>query len=112
MQVTLFGGAVKLLASRRARYITRARRQRREDWIEVLDHVLFATNHHTVTAFQAPHTTARPHVHVVDALRGEFLCAPDVIHVIGIAAVDEDVVRLKMGQEVGNGLLHDCRRDH
>src|ERR1700738_1971184 len=65
VQVTLFGGALKLLASRRARYITRARRQRREGWIEVLDHVPFATNHHAVAALEAPHTTACPHVHIV-----------------------------------------------
>ena len=112
VQVTLFGGAVQLLAARRARDVPRARRQRREDCIEVLDHVLFATNHHAVAALQAPHTPARPHVHVVDALRCEFLGAPDVIHVIGIAPVDEDVVGLKMGQEVGNGFVHDSRRDH
>jgi hypothetical protein len=48
----------------------------------------------------------------VDPLRREFLGAPDVIHVVGIAAVDEDVFRLKVGQEVGDGFLHDCRRDH
>src|SRR5438128_10888159 len=44
VQVTLFGGAIKFLASRRARDVARTRRQRREDWIEVLDHVLFAAN--------------------------------------------------------------------
>src|SRR5712692_12081710 len=60
MQVTLFSGAVNRLAARRARYVTRARRQRREDWIEVRDHVMFATNHHAVPSLQAPDTTARP----------------------------------------------------
>ena len=112
VQVTLLGSAVKVLAPGRARCVTRARRQRREDWIEAPDGVLFTTDHHAVTSLQAPHTTARPHVHVVDALGCEFLGAPDVIDVIGIAAVDEDVFRLKMGEEVGDGFLHDCRRDH
>ena len=78
----------------------------------MLDHVLFPANHHAVAAFQAPHTTARPHIHVMNPLRRKFLGASDVIHVIGIAAVDEDIVRLKMGQEVGDGFLDDCRRDH
>src|SRR6266699_6959930 len=56
VQVTLFGGAVKLFASRRAWYVTRPRRQRREDWIEVLNHSRFASDHHAVAALQAPHT--------------------------------------------------------
>src|SRR5262245_36148298 len=57
MQVTLFGRAVHLLAAWRTRQVTRARRKRREDRIEVLHHVSFAANHHAVTAFQTPHTT-------------------------------------------------------
>ena len=36
-----------------------------KDWIEVLDYVSFATNHHAVAALR-PHTTACPHVHVVE----------------------------------------------
>src|SRR5712692_9136275 len=66
MQVPLFGGTVNPLAARRAQYVTRSLRQRRKGWIEVRNHVLFATNHHAVTAFQTPHPTARPDVHVVD----------------------------------------------
>ena len=100
MQITLFGGAVQLLASRRARHAAHARRQGREDRIEVLDHVVFAADHHAVAALQAPHTAAGPHVHVMDLLRRQFLGAPDVIDVIGIAAVDEDVVRLEIGQQI------------
>src|SRR4029077_13626039 len=100
VQVPLFGGAVNRLAARRARYVTRAWRQRRKGWIEVLDHVLFATYHHAVTAFQTPHPTARPDVHVVDPFRRKFLCASNVVHIIGVPPVDEDVPCLKMGQKV------------
>ena len=66
MQIALFGGAVKLFASRRPWYVTRARRQRREDRIEMLDDARLAADHHAVTALQAPHAAAGPHVHVVD----------------------------------------------
>jgi hypothetical protein len=106
VQIPLFGGAVQFLTARRARYVAHTRSQRREDWIEVLDYVSFATNHHAVAALQAPHTTACPHVHVVDALRNEFLCAPDIIHIIRVPSVDEDVFPFKIGQKVGDGLVY------
>jgi hypothetical protein len=48
----------------------------------------------------------------VDPLRREFLGAPDVIHVVGIAAVDEDVFGLKVEQKAGDGFVHGRRRDH
>ncbi len=98
VQIALLGGAVQLLASRSARRVARARRQRREDRIEMLDHVLFAADHHAVAALQAPDAAARPHIHVVDSLCRKFLGAPDVIHVIGIAAVDEDVSGSRCGR--------------
>ena len=45
-------------------------------------------------------------------LRREFLRSPDVVHVTGIAAVDEDVPFLEMRQQVGNGRIHHRRRHH
>ena len=42
----------------------------------------------------------------------ELLAAPDVVDVVGIAAVDEDIARLEMRQQVGKGLVHTRRRDH
>ena len=112
VQVALLGGAADLLASRRARDVADAGRQRLEDRIEVLDRLIGAADHHAVAAFQAPDTAAGPHVHVVDPLRSELLGAADVVHVVGIAAVDEDVSCLEIGQEVSDGLVHDSRRDH
>ena len=40
VQIALFGGAAELLASRRARNVAHAGRQRREDRIEMLNHLL------------------------------------------------------------------------
>src|SRR5436309_4994860 len=88
VQVTLLGSAVKVLAPGRARCVTRARRQRREDWIEAPDGVLFTTDHHAVTSLQAPHTTARPYVQLVDAPGCEQLAVSAARDYIGIAALD------------------------
>src|SRR5262245_23053946 len=51
VQVSLLGGAIQLLAARRAWDVTRTRRQHREDGIKALDDVLFSSNHHAVTSF-------------------------------------------------------------
>ena len=69
-------------------------------------------DHHAVTAFQPPDSAAGPDVDVIDLLRREFPGTADVVHVIGITAVDEDVSCLEMGQEVGDGLVDDGRGDH
>jgi hypothetical protein len=42
----------------------------------------------------------------------EFLGTADVVHVVGIAPVDENVPLLEMGQKVSDSLVHYCRRDH
>src|SRR6185295_17977217 len=73
VQIPLFGSAVQFLTARCVRYVAHTRCQSREDWIEMLDYVSFATNHHAVATLQAPDTTAGPHVHIMDTLRGEFL---------------------------------------
>src|SRR5262249_38386211 len=87
-------------------------RQRLENRVEPPDRLVGAADHHAVAALQAPDTAARPYVHVMDLLRREFPGAADVVHVVGVAAVDEDVAGLEMGQEVGAGYVHDGRRDH
>src|SRR5215470_3877250 len=101
MQIALLGGAAGLLASRRARYlVAHARSQPGEDWIEVLDYIVLAANHHAVTSLQAPNPTARPNIHVVNSLRREFLRPADVVDIIGVAAVDKNVIALKIRQEI------------
>src|SRR6266850_7890966 len=58
VQVPLCGGPIRLLASGSTRYAAHARGQRLEDWVEPFDHIAFTANHHAVTPFQAPYTTA------------------------------------------------------
>ena len=64
----------------------------------MLDDRRFAADHHAVAALETPDAAAGADVHVVDALRGELLRAPDVVDVVRIAAVDQDVVLLEQRQ--------------
>src|SRR5207237_10043913 len=95
VQVTLLGGTADLFTPRRARYVAHAWSQPGEYWIEVLDHLRLPPNHHAVASLQSPAPTTRPDVHVVDSLRREFLGAPDIVHVVGVAAIDKDVALLQ-----------------
>jgi hypothetical protein len=42
----------------------------------------------------------------------ELICRPNLVNIIGVAAIDQNVLCLKMRYKLGNGLVHDCRRDH
>src|SRR5262249_2825299 len=97
VQVTLLGGAADLLAAGGARDVARAGRQGLEDRVEPPDRLLRAADHQAVAAFQAPDAAARPHVHVVNPTGREFPGAADVVHVVGVAPVDEGVPLLEVG---------------
>jgi hypothetical protein len=62
----------------------------------MLDHLRLTANHHAVTPIQAAYTPAGPHIDIVDSLLSKFAGTPDIVHVIRVAAVDEDVIRLKV----------------
>jgi hypothetical protein len=78
----------------------------------MLHRVGLAADHHAVAAIEAPDAAARADVDIVDALGFQFLRAPDVVDAIGIAAVDQDVAGLEMGQQVGDALVDHARRHH
>jgi hypothetical protein len=112
VQVALLGGAADPLAPRRAWDVADARPQRLEDWVEPPHRGLRAADHHAVAALQAPDAAACAHIDVVNPLRREFAGAADVVHLIGVAAVDEDVPRAEQRDKFRDGLVHDGRRDH
>src|SRR6266567_5048948 len=89
VQVTQIGGTWDLLSSRSARYLARPGSQLLEYRIEITNYLFLAPDHHAVAAFQAPHATARSHVHVVDLFFSELFCASKVIDVIGITPIDD-----------------------
>ena len=92
------GSAAEGLSPRSARDVAGPGSQLREDRIEALDHRRLAPDHQAIPSLPSPDTAAGPDVHIVDALLGEIVCAPDVVDVIGITAVDEGVAGCEMGQ--------------
>ena len=99
MQIALLGGAgAQLLAARGRRNVAPAGSQRRKDRIEALDDRLLAADHHAIAALQPPHPAAGPDIDIVDPPRRQLLGAPDIVDVVGIAAVDQDVVGLESRQ--------------
>src|SRR4029453_13850194 len=112
VQVPVFRGSLRLLATRCSWDITYTRRKRREDRIETFDDVCLTANHHAVATLQSPDATARAHVDIVNASRRQFFCAADVVHVIKIAPVDQDVSSLDEWEKISNGVVHDGSRNH
>ena len=113
MQIALLGRAgAQFLASRRGRDVAPAGGQGRKNRIETLNHRLFAADHHAVAALQPPHPAAGPDIDIVDPPRHQLLGAPDIVDVVGIAAVDQDVVRLEGRQDIRDGLVDNGRRHH
>ncbi len=112
VQIALFGGAADLLTPRRARDVAHPGRQRLENRIEALHRLIRAADHQAVATLQAHHAAARPAVDVVDLLGREFPGPANVVHVVGVAAVYEDVAGLEMGQNVGDELFHKRSRNH
>src|SRR6266478_870233 len=96
VQVALFGRTVDLVPAGGARNIAYSRSEGSENWIELLDDLGLAPNHHAVTSLQPPNASPGSDVDVVDLLGSELLCPPEIIDVIRVAAVNEAVPRLKM----------------
>src|SRR4030095_8618935 len=112
VEIPALGGAADGLPPGRAGNVAGARGQGREDRVEVLDHRRFAADHQAVAALTSPDAAAGSDVHVVDALGAELLRTPDVVDVVGIAAVDEDVSGREKGHEVVDGRINSRRRHH
>ena len=77
-----------------ARNVADARRQRREDRIEPVDHGLVAADHHAIAALDAPDAAAGADVDVMDAALLQRLAAADVVLPERVAAIDDDVAGL------------------
>src|SRR5439155_2539134 len=113
VQVAFLGGAGKLVTSRRALDRAFARRERLEDRIEALHHILLAADHHAVAALEPVHAAARTGVGVVDVLAGERLRTPDVVLEERVTAVDDRVAGLELLAELLHGRFGwPARRHH
>ena len=56
---------------------------------------LLAADNHEVPAIHAPNAAAGPHIHIVDLFRSQLFRAPNIVNVIGVAAIDYNVARLQ-----------------
>src|SRR5208337_3976356 len=112
MKVAQLRGAPEFLASGRARDLACTRRQRLEYRIEMLHGLLGAADHHAVTALKPPDTATGSGVHILDVLRRELTGTPDVVHIIGVASVDEDIAAFKVWHKAGNGAVNGRSGDH
>jgi len=106
MEIPVFRGATKFFPPWGAGDVTPAGRQRGEDGIEVLNRLRFAADHHAVAAFQAPYPATGADVHVMNSPGRKLPGAAEVVHIIGIAPVDEDVTPGQQRQQFGDGLIH------
>ncbi len=91
MQVAILGRAADFFAARRAIDISAPGRQRLEDRIQMFHDVGFAADHQAVPALQAPYAAAGSDIGVVNAFGLQLLGAPNIVDVIGVAAIDDDV---------------------
>src|SRR6185437_1421018 len=105
MNVAALGAGDGVLAAGRARNIAKTGRERREDRVEMI-HSLFRTpDHQAVAALDAPDAAGGAAIDVANVLLGQFLGAADVVLVEGIAAIDDDVVRLQQAAEMFDRLF-------
>src|SRR5215472_14596434 len=112
MQITLLRCAIEFFATRSAGNIANPGSESRENRIEMLDDIILPADHHAVATFETPHAATGTHVHVVNLLGREVLCALYVVDVVGVSAVDEDVACLEVWQQIRNRLIDRCRRNH
>jgi hypothetical protein len=59
-----------------------------------------STDHLAITPLQSPHPTAGSDVHELDSLGAEVPSAVNIVLVIGVAAVDNDVIALHQCRQV------------
>ena len=112
VQIALLGGAIDLLPANSARNIAHSGCERGKDWIEPLDDLGLAANHHAVTTLQTPHTSACAHIHIVDLSGSEFLCPPDIVHIVRVPTVDEDVSCIEVRQKISDSAVDNRCRNH
>src|SRR5262245_41747638 len=95
VQVAQLRCAADLLTPWGARDGTESWGEGLEDGVEILDGPVRPADHHAVAALQPPDAAAGADVDIVNPPRGEFLGPADIVDVVGVAAVDQDVVLLQ-----------------
>ena len=112
VQVTPFGLIDFAGRAGRARGPVGPGSERAEDRLEAPHDRLLAADHLAIAALLAPDAAADADIDIVQPLRPERLGAPDVVVIIGVAAVDDDVAAFEQRDELGENRVHDPGWDH
>ena len=112
VEVALLGRARVGPSPRGPRDVAAPRRQTREERSEPVPDLVRGPDHQAVAALEAPDAPARPDVDVVEAGFPELARAAHVVLVVGVAAVDHDVVRRQQRPKLADDRLGRCAAGH
>ena len=62
--------------------------------------VIFAADHLAIAALESPDYATRADIHIVQAFRGQFFCAPNVVNVVGVSSINEDVAFFELRDQI------------
>src|SRR5580658_10992228 len=85
--------------------VAQARRECRENRIEMRDLLLVATDHQTIAAFEAPDAAAGADIEVMNAFLFQLARAAHIVLVKGVAAVDQHIPGLQRTAELRHRVL-------
>src|SRR5207249_1255315 len=94
-------------ASRCARDNTTTWCERLKGGLQIAYRFSLASNHQAIAAFETPHTTARADINVENSFGLEFLGAPDIVDIVGIASIHDDVALLHLRLETVDSVIDD-----
>ncbi len=112
VQVALFGLGRCTGAARRARCRRQPRSDRGEQRLEAGHDVTLTSDHQAETAFQPEDPPRGADVDVVDAPAGELGGPVHIVAVVGVAAIEDDVVGFEVFSEREHGLAGDPGGEH
>src|SRR6266480_1869052 len=112
VKIPLLSSSSSIFSSGGASCCIKARSQRREDRIEMLDDVLFTTNHEAIATFQTPDSATCTAVHVVDTLRFKFGGTSDIIMIVRITSINDNIAGIEMWNDGFQGRINRGSRNH
>src|SRR5215471_12997912 len=89
------------------RHVANSRREGAKDRVEAVDDLLFAADHHAVPALQTPHAAACSDVDVMQPALPKCRGPANIVLPERVAAVDEDIARLKQPTKLVDGVFCD-----
>ena len=107
MDVALFGARIETGAPRRLLDLALAGGKRGKDRIEMVDRGLVAADHQAIAALEAPDPARGADIDITDAGLQQVGGAADIVLVVGIAAIDQDVIGRNAGGQMRDGALGD-----